>query len=109
MNYRFAPGARMDVFDLVDWYDQQNPGSGVSFHTAFEAALQRILAQPRAYGRVARAPAGREVREALVRGYLVIITFEVTATDLVILAVTHARSFRRPWRQRLPDPPASPP
>ncbi|MBA4189923.1 MAG: hypothetical protein C0467_18215 [Planctomycetaceae bacterium] len=89
------------MFDLVDWYDQLNAGSGDTFFAAFEAALQRILVQPRGYGRVSRAPTGREVREALIRGYLVLITFEVTATEVVILSVTHARAARRPWRQRL--------
>lgn len=102
MNYRFAPGARADVFDLVDWFDQVSPGSGDAFYLAFEAALQRLLAQPRAYGRVHRAPAGREVREALVYGYLVIVTFEVRPSEVVLLSIVHARSIRRPWRQRMP-------
>lgn len=102
MNFRFAPGARMDVFDLVDWYDQQNPGSGDAFYLAFEAMLKLIVAQPRVYSRVAHTPARREVREALIHGYLVIITFEVAPTDVLILSVIHARSVRRPWRRRLP-------
>jgi plasmid stabilization system protein ParE len=105
MNFRFAPGAQLDLFDLVDWYDAQHAGSGTRFAAAFQALIVQLLANPRAYGRVARAPRNREVREAPVPGFLVVVTYEVTTTEVIILAVTHARAARRPWRRRLPDPP----
>lgn len=102
MNFRFAPGARLDLFDLVDWYEAQTAGTGARLATAFDATLQRVLAHPHGYGRVARAPRAREVRQARVTSFLVVMTYEVTATDVVILSVTHARSVRQPWRRRLP-------
>ena len=102
MNFRFAPGARLDLFDLVDWYEAQTAGAGTRLTTEFNNTLQRVLAQPHSYGRIPRAPRGREVRQVQVRPFQVIMTYEVTATEVIILSVTHARSVRRPWRQRLP-------
>lgn len=102
MNFRFAPGARFDVFDLMDWYDAQSAGLGDDFHDEFEAAVRRICQHPRAHGRVPTAPRGREIRHALTHRFLVIVTYLLTPGEIVILSVQHARSVRRTWRRRLP-------
>jgi plasmid stabilization system protein ParE len=102
MNFRFAPGARGDLFDLADWYEAQTTGAGVRLAAAFDDTLRRVLVNPRMYGRVARAPRGHDVRVARVGRFLVLMTYEVAATEVIILSVTHARSARRTWRRRLP-------
>src|SRR5687768_12240790 len=102
MNFRFTPGCRLDLFDLQDWYDTQLPGLGARFATGFDNTLRRVLANPRLYGRVSRAPRNREVRVAPVHPFLALMTYELTATEVVILSVTHARSVHQPWRRRLP-------
>jgi hypothetical protein len=38
MNFRFAPGARFDLFDLVDWYEAQTAGAGARLTTRSEAS-----------------------------------------------------------------------
>lgn len=102
MNFRFAPGARLDLFDLVDWYETQTAWAGSRLATEFDATLRGVLAHPRRHGRVARPPRGREIRVARVARYLVLMTYKVTAAEVIILSVTHARSVRQPWRRRLP-------
>lgn len=102
MNFRFAPGARLDLYDLVDWYDVQLPGLGSRLAIQFDVLLRRVLGNPHLYGRVARGPRRRDVRVAPVRPFLVLMTYEVTATEVIILSITHARSIRQPWRKRLP-------
>ena len=102
MNFRFVPGARLDLNELVDWYEAQYPGPGARFATAFDATLHGILTCPHAHGRVTRAPRRREVREAMVPPFQVLLTPELTAGEVVILSVTHARSARGPWRRWLP-------
>jgi hypothetical protein len=42
------------------------------------------------------------VRVARVGRFLVLMTYEVAATEVIILSVTHARSARQTWRRRLP-------
>ncbi|MCI0700138.1 MAG: type II toxin-antitoxin system RelE/ParE family toxin [Planctomycetia bacterium] len=102
MNHRFLAEAFQDLRDMADWYEAQSPGLGDQFTDAAEAHAQNLAAQPRLYGRVPRAPSGREIRETLVPRFLVRMVYEVTATEVVILSVTHARSRRQPWRRRLP-------
>ena len=101
MRHRFLPQALQDLLDLAQWYESQSPGSGDRVNDAVEARAAVVASQPRTHGRVACAPRGREVRVAVVRPFLVLLTYEVTATEVLILSVTHARSVRQPWRRRL--------
>ncbi|MBP3954514.1 type II toxin-antitoxin system RelE/ParE family toxin [Gemmata sp. G18] len=101
MRYRFLALALLDLLDLADFYEDRQPGLGGRVTDAVEARARDIGAQPHAAARV-RAPRNREIRACLVNPYLVTITYEVTATEVVILSVPHARSARRPWRRRLP-------
>jgi plasmid stabilization system protein ParE len=101
VNVRLLGAALAEAIEAADWYDQQTPGLGVRFPAALDTLVAILTTHPRVYGRVRRAPAGREVREAMIPGFLYTAVYEVTATELVILSVTHARSRRRPWRGRL--------
>lgn len=101
MTYRLFGAAMADVLDIADWYNAQRAGLGDEFVDAVELFAAETAAQPRRYGRVPRAPAGREVREAMLTRFPYIVAYEVTPTEVVILSVTHGRTRRRPWRRRL--------
>jgi plasmid stabilization system protein ParE len=101
MTHRYTAGANVDQLQLVAFYEARQPGLGGDFDAEVDATIVRILAHPHAGAPVAGAPPGREVRKTPTRRFPVVITYEVA----VILSLVHARSVRRPWRQRLPDPP----
>jgi plasmid stabilization system protein ParE len=102
VNVRLLAAAQIDVLDAADEYDQQSPGAGDRFITAVDDMVARLTTHPRMYGRIARAPRRHEIRQARIRGFLYVAVYLVTATEVVILSVTHARSARNPWRRRLP-------
>jgi plasmid stabilization system protein ParE len=102
VNVRLLVAAQIDVLDAADEYDQQSPGAGDRFIAAVDDLVARLTTHPRMYGRVARAPRRHEIRQARVGGFLYIAVYLVTATEVVILSVAHARSVRKPWRSRLP-------
>lgn len=104
MNARLTLAALGDAIDIAAWYDRRLAGLGDRFLAAVEAFGHRIEASPRAEGRVSRAPRGREVREGMLRRFPFILVYEVTATELVIVDISHARSKRRLWRRRLNTP-----
>ena len=106
MNVRLLAAARVDAIDLADAYNQRSAGLGGRFLAAVDALVATLTTHPRLYGRVPRSPAGREVRQTLVPGFLITAVYEVTSTEVLILSLTHARSTQQPWRRRLPDPPA---
>ncbi len=101
MNPRLLPGAADDIADIVDWLDQQPLQLGTRFRAALNTLVNRLCQQPRMYGRVRRAPRVREVRVAPMRRFSHVVHYEVTATEIVILSVVHARRRAAPWRHRL--------
>ncbi len=105
MTYRFLAPARVEFDTAVDWYDAQQPGLGDDFITEVSAAVQRVVSNPRAYPAARRVPAGREVRIAPVHRFEYLISYEVTATEVIVVSVTHGKRGRQTWRGRLPDPP----
>ena len=98
MNPRLLPGAADDLADIVDWLDQQPLQLGTRFRAAVNTLVNRLCQQPRMYGRVRRAP---RVRVAPMRRFSYVVHFEVTATEIVILSVVHARRRAAPRRHRL--------
>jgi plasmid stabilization system protein ParE len=102
VNVRLLAAAQIEVIDAADAYDQLSPGTGDRFLVAMDDLVARLTAHPRMYGCVSRAPSGHEIRRARIPGFLYTAVYEVTATEVIILSVTHARSVRQPWRRRLP-------
>lgn len=101
MNVRFLLEAIFDVQFIAAWYNQRQPGLGDRFTDAVDEFAADRVTQPRLYGRVRRAPAGREVREGMLPGFMFRVAYEVTATEVVILSVVHARRRLAPWRHRM--------
>ena len=101
MNYRFLAEARWDLFDAADWYDAQLAGLGQEFSDEVQAKVRDIAGQPRLYGQVSPPVRGRDVRRAPVRRFPYTVVYEVTAGEVIIVAVVHVRRSRRAWRPRL--------
>jgi plasmid stabilization system protein ParE len=99
------PEAIADIQTIAIKMNRQRAGRGDRFTDAVQRLTQRLLRHPQMYARVPRSPSGRDIREAVVRKFPYIMTYEVTATEIVILSVTHGHSKRKPWRRRLgPNP-----
>jgi plasmid stabilization system protein ParE len=101
MNPRLLPGAADDIAEIVDWLDQRPLRLGTRFRTALNTLANRLCQFPHSCPRVGRAPRGHEVRVARVRRFKYLVHYEVTATEVVILSVTHAHRRSAAWRQRL--------
>jgi plasmid stabilization system protein ParE len=102
VNVRLLGAAQAEAIDIADRYDVQVPGLGDQFFAALDALVGNLTVHPRLYARVRRAPANREVREGRVSGFPIVAVYELTATEALILSITHGRRSRKPWRQRLP-------
>jgi plasmid stabilization system protein ParE len=94
--------AELDIDDAAAWLESINPGSGQQFAAAAQQMVNRLCATPRLYERVRRSPRGREVRQGLIPGGSnFVMTYEVTATEIVVWSVGHARQWSQPWRRRM--------
>lgn len=101
MNVRLLAPAQAELIDAADSYEQRAVGLGARFHDALDELVANLTVQPQMYGRVSRVPRGRDVRLAPVGVFEYVAVYEVTAAEVIILSVTHARSVRQPWRRRL--------
>jgi hypothetical protein len=101
MTYRFLVPALWELFDATDWYEDQSPGLGYDLAARVQERVHEIAAQPRKYWRVHPPVRGREIRQAIVRRFPFSIIYEVTAAEVVIVAVAHFRRRDRRWRRRL--------
>ncbi|MBL8866041.1 MAG: type II toxin-antitoxin system RelE/ParE family toxin [Planctomycetia bacterium] len=102
MKYRFLLLAQIDVIDAIEWYDSRRAGLGDQFADEMDGFITRILRLPRMFARVKRGVQCREFREGMLNVFPFRVVYEVTANEIVIYSVTHARSIRQPWRRRLP-------
>jgi toxin ParE1/3/4 len=101
MNVITPVNARWDAIDAADEYESQVRGLGQRFLLAVDDAIRKIAAQPRAYSPARNVPARRDVRFRRVNRFSYLIYYEVTLTEVIVLAVVHARRSQRVWRGRL--------
>ena len=101
MTPRITAGASADLVALAVFFDARQQGLGARFNADFDALVRRLLVRPRLYAPVYRPPRGRDIRESMTSKFPVRVVYEVTAAEIVIWSVTHARARRQPWRRRI--------
>jgi plasmid stabilization system protein ParE len=101
MTYSFVTEAEDDLRDLLEWYMHVSAGSEIAVAADIQRFLDRICQIPTRYARVGRAKQGRDVRIGATSRKKVVILYEITATSLSILSVSHRSARRYPWRNRL--------
>ncbi len=104
MTVRLLAEAADDVVELVDWYEILRVGLGVRFQASVNRVILAISNHPKMFGRSRGSPTGRDIRIATTRRFRGKIVYELTAIEVVILSVHHARSNRSVWHSRLNNP-----
>ncbi len=92
---RFHPAAVMDAEEAAAWYAARSNHSSDKFVQEFERLVRQIALSP------LRFPAlGSGLRKAVFRRFPYGLVFEVETSEILVLAVAHAK--RRPgyWRDR---------
>ena len=102
MNAGFTDGAREDYDSLLNWYAATSHSLANQFVDDYLEFLRKVQTQPRIYALVHRSPRGREIRVGQLSIFPILVHYEVLATRLVILSLTHAHRRSSPWRRRLP-------
>src|SRR5436305_630337 len=92
---RVLPIAEQDISRAHDWYEEQRPGLGQQMLNEVESCLARIAANPFGYQILHRS-----VRRALLKRFPYCVYFEITETQIVVLAILHARRDPASWRYR---------
>jgi toxin ParE1/3/4 len=95
--YRLVAGPQVDV-DVAathQWYENEQPGLGLSFLDELRASYERIVAGPLQYQELRSG-----IRRALLRRFPYAVYFAVEGELIVVLAVLHAGRDPAQWQRR---------
>jgi len=91
----FHPGAKEDYADAYSWYHSRSETAAAAFEQAFESALQEIIDAPSRWH-----PLGKRHRSHLLTTFPYQVIYRQTDTQIVIIAVAHARRRTSYWADR---------
>lgn len=96
MRWKFHPGAAGEYLAACRYYAEIDGEIGEAFFRGVEAAIARIVAQPKAWPQIEE-----DVRRHLLKRFPFCIYYTIETDFLLIVAIMHFR--RRPghWRKRL--------
>ena len=94
MKFRALDPIEDDLFEAAWWYEQRQDGLGELFLDAYEQAVRRVIAAPTTFARLETNRTKRDIRRCGLERFPHYIIFEITADELIILAVAHPS--RRP-------------
>jgi plasmid stabilization system protein ParE len=87
--------AEAEISAAIAWYEACSPGLGAEFLLALEAALHAAARQPQSFPVVHKI-----IRRALTRRFPYAVLFVEEPTQIVVLAVFHARRNPQHWQER---------
>ena len=87
--------AKGDIADAYTWYEEKREGLGANFILCVEEAVARISRNPQIYPTVYQS-----IRRAFVKRFPFGIFYLETETNIVVLAVMHARKSPKTWKGR---------
>ena len=96
MNYILLSGAKDDIRESFKFYNEEQPGLGLSFSRNVRSAIEKITEFPQAWPKL-----GRKFRKCQVERFPFIIVYAIQESQIVVIAVAHQK--RRPgyWKNRL--------
>lgn len=97
MTFRFLTPALVEIREAAEYYDERVSGLGADFLDEMEAAVERMLQFPEAWGKL-----GNEFRRCHLRRFPYSIIYSIQADqEMVIVSVFHQSREPRSWRENL--------
>lgn len=91
MTLRFLAETEADARNAAKWYNARRTGMGDKFLAALASALNAIEKDPFRFARVERRRTNREIRWHQLGGFPYSVIYERIDTEVVVLAIAHAR------------------
>ncbi len=102
MSHRFLPAAEAEYFALLEFHERKRRGYGVRFEKAVFRLVEPIERNPEGFSMAPRCPKGREIRVVKIGRFDYLLYHEVPATEVVTIAIQHAKRKSAGWRKRTP-------
>jgi toxin ParE1/3/4 len=98
---RYHPDARAELRAAMHIGEEERAGRGIALQELVRAVERRIRRVPRSAPRWPRLRSPFEVRKAVVRKTPYVVVYTILPTQIVVLAIAHARKAPGYWRDRL--------
>ena len=95
MKSRFRAQAEAELREATIWYEARSLGLGAEFLRSVDAALAAIERHPLAFPIVYR-----NMRRAVLRRFPYSIIYELSETEILIVACIHGRRDPKRWQER---------
>ena len=97
MTFRFLTPALVELREAAEYYDERVSGLGADFLDEVEAAIERMLLFPEAWGKL-----GNEYRRCHLRRFPYSIIYLIQAEqEIVVVSLFHQSREPRSWRENL--------
>jgi plasmid stabilization system protein ParE len=97
MTYRFLSPALAEILESAEFYEERVSGLGADFLDEVDAAIDRILQFPEAWGRL-----GANYRKCNLRRFPYSVIYSIQSDEeIVIVSVFHQSREPRSWRENL--------
>ena len=91
----FRAEARAELLRARDWYESRQPALGAAFAAEIDHVVEQPRLSPERYPVV-----HRDIRRALVRRFPYGIFYQVSASGIVVLSISHLKRNPRRWQSR---------
>jgi len=89
------PLAEVELWEAVDWYDEQKEGLGKEFARALQFAILTIQSKPQQFPKILGSK-----RQAVLQRFPFVIIFEIVDSTIFILSIFHTRRDPQEWVER---------
>lgn len=97
MTYRFLTPALAEICEAAEFYDNRVSGLGADFLNEVDAAIERILNFPEAWG-----PLGEKYRRCHLRRFPYSVIYSIkNDEEILVVSVFHQSREPRSWRENL--------
>jgi toxin ParE2 len=97
MKFRFLTPALAEIREAAEFYENRVSGLGVDFLNEVDAAMERILSFPEAWG-----PLGEKYRRCHLRRFPYSMIYSIqNDEEILVVSVFHQSREPRSWRENL--------
>ena len=103
MRVEIDPAAQQEAVDLVSWYERRDRQVAEQLAELFIAAIVQVARQPLTFPLMEGAEHLRNVRRVRLRGFPIVVIFQVRDDEAYVIAVAHTSRQPGYWTSRLTD------
>jgi len=96
VKFTFHPEARNELYQTIDYYQEQNARLGFEFLEEIYSTVQRIIEFPKAFPSLSK-----NTRRCITNRFPFAVIYKVRLNEIFIVAITHLARKPGYWKKRI--------